>query len=265
MGRPKKDPSLKKNKNYFDEQEEHYVALYNSTTDSDEKNIIFTKYIYKPLKKMVHENCKKYNTGTDRFGLSDLESRAFSHVFDQIPKYVSGRIGKNGEPAKAYSYLNTVCKHFVRNEGKTVDKFKKAVSNIDEYRLDFEEVDKGKKDRYIVYMEEDKSFIGEPKDVDETVVSVFTENLKNFIENHEKLSKDELQVGNSLVLIMENIHSLTEDMSDVKVTPFFSKKKIISYIKNITNMKSKDITTNMSIFMPIYKKSLYDFHLMKEK
>jgi hypothetical protein len=256
VGRKKKDKST--SKNYFTEVEEVAIVKYNQTESIDEKNKIFTQEIYKPLKKLVHEICKKYQTGTGKFGMLEMETMAFSHTFEQIPKFNPSKPNKLGELPKAYSYLGTVCRHYVTNFGKKSWREKLTNDNIEDYKIDYDEIDKSRKDRYILdsyEMHNETHF-----DMYETLLQRIIDEIKDFIDNKTDLTINEIKIGEAIIMIFENWKNISEENDIQKLSNFFAKKKIQQIIKDMTNLETKEIKPAFEIYMSIYKNKFLEVY-----
>lgn len=251
MGRKKKNQNGSNDKRYFTEVEEAAIVKYNQTDDHIDKNKIFTNEIYKPLKKLVHEICKKYQTGTGKFGMVDMETMAFSHTWQQIPKFNPNKPNKLGEMPKAYSYLGTVCRHFVTNFGKQSYKEKLVNDNIEDYKIDYDEIDKSRKDRYILETFEQSN--NSDIDVYESILNGIVIEIRNNIDIRTDLTINEIKVGEAIILIFENWKGIYESNDVDKLSNFFAKKKIQQLIKDITNLETKDIKPAFEVFNAIYK------------
>lgn len=251
MGRKKKAQSGTNDKRYFTEVEEAAIVKYNQTEDYIDKNIIFTNEIYKPLKKLVHEICKKYQTGTGKFGMADMETMAFSHTWQQIPKFNPNKPNKLGELPKAYSYLGTVCRHYVTNFGKQSYREKLVNDNIEDYKIDYDEIDKSRKDRYILETFEQSN--NNDIDIHESILNAIVVEIKNHIDIRTDLTINEIKVGDAIVMIFENWKNICESNDIEKLSNFFAKKKIHQLIKDITNLETKEIKPAFEMYSQIYK------------
>jgi hypothetical protein len=100
MGRPRK------NGNYFTEETDKAVVAYQNTEDERERNRIFNKHLYIPLKKI----CEVYANSIDHnYVDADLEDR----INDCLAHLVTSAIFKfNPASGKAYSYFSVSAKFF---------------------------------------------------------------------------------------------------------------------------------------------------------
>lgn len=108
---------------YFGQAEEDAVKTFLTSTSEKEKNQLFTEVIQPALKQLV-KGIMRMPMFQKIIGipLDDLEERAFYHVVFQITKFHPDKIGKDGKPVKAFSYLGTCCKNFILGEKIKADK-----------------------------------------------------------------------------------------------------------------------------------------------
>jgi hypothetical protein len=99
MGRPRKN-------NYFTEETDKAVIAYQNTEDDRERNRIFNKHLYVPLKKI----CEVYANSIDHAYVDEsLEDR----INDCLAHLVTSAIYKfNPAAGKAYSYFSVSAKFF---------------------------------------------------------------------------------------------------------------------------------------------------------
>lgn len=96
-------------RNYFTQETEKYIVMYNNCTDQDEKNKIFTEHIYYPFYKLAENiihTFKFYHTDVDR--IEDLK-------LDIVSMLLQEKIGlfDPSRGAKAFSYFGTIVKRWL--------------------------------------------------------------------------------------------------------------------------------------------------------
>ncbi len=249
--------SRKKNPNqYFGPVEEKAIVDYQKATSHEEKNKIYTKYLYEPISKLVSSVVKKYHGYIGSCGMEELEARALVHVLSVIDGFNADRIGKNGQPVRAYSYLGTVCKHFCHNHSETAYKKESIIDDVTSYNTDY--IDEQLKSHYLLDDEENADFM-----------SFFFNKIKNDIklelENNKKLKVNEIKVGDCIVSILENYKDIfTDDLNQdieynkngkpkkMKYTNIYAKNKILYIIKDQTGLTSKEIAPAIKVFKTFY-------------
>ena len=121
-------PRKKSSSNYFTAETEKYIVLYNTSTDQEYRNRIFTEHIYFPFYKLAENiihTFKFYYTDVDR--IEDLKHEIVSILLEEkIMKFDP----TNG--AKAYSYFGTIVKRWLINyNNKNYAKLKQVGSFTD--------------------------------------------------------------------------------------------------------------------------------------
>jgi hypothetical protein len=121
MGRPRKN-------NYFTEETEKAVVAYQNTECDRERNRIFNKHLYVPLKKI----CEVYANSIDHgYVDADLEDR----INDCLAHLVTSAIYKfNPAAGKAYSYFSVSAKFFFMQlniKGYTKAKSNRGFESLD--------------------------------------------------------------------------------------------------------------------------------------
>jgi len=251
MGR-KKNPNQ-----YFGPVEEQAIIDYQNAITMEEKNIIFTKYLYIPITKLVDAVVKKYHGYIGSCGMEELQARALIHVLSTIQGFDGTRIGKNGQPARAYSYLGTVCKHFCHNHSETAYKKESIIDDVTSYNTDY--IDEQLKTHYLIDNEE------EPIDFLEKFFKKISDDIKLELEHNKKLKVNEIKVGDCIVSILENYKDIfPEDVAQdfeytkkgklkkLKYTNIYAKNKILYIIKDQTGLSSKEIAPAMKVFKSFY-------------
>ena len=114
--------------NYFTKETEEYIVKYNTSTDTEYRNSIFTEHIYFPFYKLAENiihTFKFYYTDVDK--IEDLKLEIVSMLLEEkIMKFDP----TNG--AKAYSYFGTIVKRWLINYNNKNYKNLKKVGTFDE-------------------------------------------------------------------------------------------------------------------------------------
>jgi hypothetical protein len=190
-GRKPKEGST--DKNYFGPAQEEAVKLYlRGGLTYEEKSELFRTVIDPALKQLV-KGIMRMPKFQKIIGISQerLEEDAYYHVIFQLEKFTPGRIGKNGQPVRAYSYYGTCVKNYILGIKIEND------SSIAEHggMLDIDE-------------------IGEQIPDESQNVEDFDEFKKGLVFQLEKslegkrLNKNDLIVGNTLKYMLQNWHRL---------------------------------------------------------
>jgi len=193
--------------NYFTKETEDYIVKYNTSTDQDYRNKIFTEHIYLPFYKLAENiihTFKFYYTDVDQ--IEDLKHEIVSiQLEEKIMKFDP----TNG--AKAYSYFGTIVKRWLINYNNKNYKRLKQVGSFS----DIEE-------SYEVYKDSHSNH----------AISLSTF-LDKFVEDmYDKL--DELFVKDNEKQISDAVLTIFRTRNDLDI---FKKKALYIYIREMTDSK----------------------------
>jgi hypothetical protein len=193
----------KSSSNYFTKETEEYIKKYNTSTDNDYRNKIFTEHIYYPFYKLAENiihTFKFYYTDVEK--IEDLKHEIVSVLLEEkIMKFDPD----NG--AKAYSYFGTIVKRWLINYNNKNFKKLKQIGSFDET------------DSYWTNNREPKE---ENAITDETYERL-----------DEIFSKDvEKQIADAVLTIFKTRHDLD----------IFKKKALYIYIREMTDCETPKLT-----------------------
>lgn len=247
-GRKAKPGSVKE---YFTDETERAIIKYNSLDCSlDEKNDIYEKSIHKALKKLAYFTAKSYFLYfSKRYTIEDMENDLLIFAFNNLHMFNPEKINKNGVKSKAFSYFSTICKNEAKhisernfNQDKCSDD---VVDNLDLFERDLslsyninENLDEDTDNNFIKIV-----FLG------------MCNEIKNKIETDKTLKEIDVNVGYSLISIIENFKYINEP-TESKMSLFFINNRVIDMICEITDNKYKkqDIKKSLKSFKCVYLK-----------
>jgi hypothetical protein len=246
VGRKKKEVTALVNNMYFGEKEEKAVFDYNVSDSFDEKNKIYNEILRTPFKKMIESIIRRYPIHLGCYDITDVENNALSHLIEHMIKFDPNRIGKKGNKTKAYSYCQTIVRNYFKDHSKKTYLDKKINLFFDDYIDDVEA-----KDDYLV--EIDNSENNEM----ECFLQGLIDKIQDTIETNKLLKQSEIIVGEAVINILNNWHILFLEETPIgkynkKVTNKFAKNKIILYLKELTNLSTKDIRQSLKPFKDLY-------------
>ena len=213
-------------KNYFTQETEDAIVRYNNSSDSKERDRIFTSEIYYPFYKLVENiihTFKFYYTDVD--DLEDLKLEIVSllveekiHLFDPT------------KGAKAYSYFGTIVKRHLINYNNKNYKRLKSLGTVDEidnsYDLDVTEIRP-----YAISLGE--------------VMDIFVE------RTYAKL--DKLFPKDSDKKIADAVLTIFQRRQDLDI---FKKKALYIYIREITGTETPYLTRVINVL----KEEFYEIY-----
>lgn len=181
-------------KSYFLEEQENAIKLYKSNISTYDKNRIFKSIIDPALKKLIKGVMGRpeyQKLGATGVNVSQLQEDTYFHVLFQFEKFDPNRLGKSGDPVKAYSYFSTIAKNYILQFKKNHDRFiANHGTRVDETTLGDVLVSSSNK-------------IGAFEDLKSSISQIVDYSLTN-----TKLSKQDKLVGESLKYMLENWHKI---------------------------------------------------------
>jgi len=220
-----------KSKNYFTQETEDYIVIYNLSTDFEYRSKIYGEYIhyafFKLTQNIIH-TFKFYHTEVEN--LEHLQHEIITFLLSKIHMFDVSR------GSKAYSYFGTIVKRWLilyntKNYTKKINKVDLTVlTNEDSNYI------------YNIGDEEAKSDLDKYMDLYVTHVE---ENLFKFFPK-----KNDAQVADAIL-------ELFRRREEIKI---FNKKALYIYIREIIDVKTPKITKISNQLHTIFK-SQYAFYL----
>jgi len=220
-------------KGYFYEKEEEAVVSYINAESAEEKNLIFETSLRPALEKMIEIIIRRY-----KLYQKDEE---FEETFDDALAFIITKIDRyKQENGRAYSYIQTVCKHHLI--GKINESKKLMIRNISYDELS-DEINESERFSYTILDDDSEA---------STLIAETIKEINEIISNEDtKLTKNEIMVGKALAEILQNWDELFTDLGSNK----FNKSSILLYIKEVTNLPTKDVRNSMKKFKTLYFKT----------
>ncbi len=216
--------SESKHKNYFTHETEESIVKFQDSGDIEERKKIFVSEIKPAFDKLVENIINVYRFHS--IGNIDvLKSDCVSMLFENLSKFNATK------GHKAFSYFNVIAKNWFIQRGKVFKKKTKSDVYFDKDLITFLEKNT---DKIIVRPHE------------ETMLShEFFELLKDDIQSWDRrfCKPQELCVLEAVIHLLENPDSPS----------IYNKKGIYLYIREMTNLNTKQIVTNLSKFRKRYK------------
>ena len=224
--------------NYFTTETEQYIVKYNTSTDSEYRNKIFTEHIYLPFYKLAENiihTFKFYYTDVEK--IEDLKHEIVSVLLEEkIMKFDP----TNG--AKAYSYFSRIVKRWLINYNNKNYKKLKQIGSWDDVA---------------------DGYVPEQKDLNTVGIT-----LAQFIDRWVEACYDELEElfkKEHERRIADAVLTLFKTRNDLEI---FKKKALYIYIREMTDCDTPNLTrviTKLKLnFKDKYQK-LYDEGLISNK
>jgi len=218
---------------YFNSGTQEAIVSFQSETDKRKRDEIYVYHIMPAFEKLVESliNIHKFTSIHDSH--DDLKNDCINFLFETIHKF-DHRRGTN-----AFSYFNVVAKNWliIKTKQKS-QKLKKSVSLDDPAGLTMYET---------LLVEEHNTIPAQDVMLDDNRSSQLT--LDMLYEIRTKVKKEnELICINSIITIFENINDLD----------LLNKGAILLYMRELSGLTPKQLTTTMQTIKKHYKKTKSD-------
>ena len=221
----------KKKKGYFLEREEQAVVDYVSTKSMDEKNRIYTTILYPALCQMVEAIIKRYRM--------HIPGEEYEETFIETLSYVTSKIDKfdASKGYKAYSYIGTVCRNYLRQ--KFSQYMKKQSNNVS-----YDDMSDSLNDDIRI-----STYKSSNNEVADDLIEMSAEEIEKMIAAPKlnQLNENEVKVGRALVDLLKNWEEIFHEGSNK-----FQKSEVLYYLRESTMMDTKTIRSNMRKYKAVY-------------
>jgi hypothetical protein len=227
---PKKRGRKRTNNLYFGPEQEQAVVKFLTSDSESERNKIYNESLKDPINKMVESIIRRYKLYRKDYEYEDVHGDTLSFLITKMHNF------KPEKNKKAYSYFGTICKHYLL--GQLIKDDKKLRTDVS-YEDVYHRVEK--MDKYSYSIDNDKMLLS-------NFILEISASIKAEIE-HSKLSETELKVGDALTKILDNWESIFEQIESGNK---YNKNLILSYVREITDLTTKDIRVGMRRFKKMY-------------
>ena len=222
---------------YWKSEQEEAIVQYINETDSDKRNEIFSKNIYKSLKKLVENIIFTYKLFRNDSRINEVQSDCVSFLITKIDGF------NPSTGAKAFAYLGTIARHYLMGLKKTKHKLERNSVDID---VNIDEV--SEKPENIYYINSTKEL--KEGDKTERIFNKIIIEIEKEIQR-EDMSDNDKKVGESITWFFRN-HEIMQ---------IYNKNLIFHLIKERTGLNNtKDISDSLKKFRAFYKLFKYDFN-----
>ena len=211
----------KKKKNYFTKVHENAILDFVATTDQDDRNHIYRDIIQPAFTEMINKIVFTYKF-TNLPNVESLKSECEVHLITILSNFDPSK------GSKAFSYFSVITKNwFIAKVKKTSSRLKRE-ANYDEIskRVELEHLT-----IYNEYVEKREK----------------EEFMKHLWGEIERWDKQNLKENEKKVL--EAIKILFNEVDSIEI---FNKKAIYLYLREITNLNTKQVLNNLNKFRAEY-------------
>lgn len=235
-GRPPK-PVGQRTGPYFYTDEEDAVVKYIKSDSAFEKNMLFEKYLKTAFTRLIESIIRRYFK--DSIMPNEFQiyfNDTMYHVLENMVYFDQGR------NKKAYSYIGAIAKNFILTE--LINKRKILLRDVCYDDMSDELTNNENLSYNIVNQHRD--------DISEVINETITK-IKYMLspEYPKKMTKTEIMVGNAIINLMNNWDDMFIELGSNK----YNKSVILLYLKDVTNLSTKDLRAAMRKFKNTYFKT----------
>lgn len=217
---------------YFGPDQENAVIIFLSSDDVDDRNQIYNAFLRKPINKMVESIIRRYKLYRKDICYEDVHTDTLSFLITKASKF------KPEKGKKAYSYFGTICKNYLMGQLiKDDKKTKLKVSYEDAFST----------------IEAMPEMMYEIDDTEKIPLDMFFNDIIRSIRldmTSPKITENETKVGDALITILDRWEDVFESIQGGNK---YNKNLILSYIREITSLSTKDIRICMKRFKKVYR------------
>jgi hypothetical protein len=234
------------NTQYFAEREELAVVNYINSNSFEEKNKIYNEILLEPFRKMIQSILRRYPIHIGNYDMEEVESNALTHLIEHMVKFNPNKITKSGNKTKAFSYCQTIIRNYYKDHSKKSYTEKKINLSFDDY---VDEINDSSEYRYELEIDTNYQL--------EKLINAVIKSIEDTINNDASMKKNEIIVGDAIVNVLKNWHILFMEDSpdgkyDKKISNKFAKNKILLFLKEQTELSTKEIRVAIKPFKEIY-------------
>ena len=220
----KKIVKKKKRKVYFGQEVQDAVVEYNSSSDDNERNIIYGTRIHAAFDKLAENIINTFKFTYFDYGFEDIKHEVVAFMVVNMHKY------DHTKGSKAFSYFSVVAKNYLILHNNNNYKKLKSHDNMD--ALDRQSKSTGfKESDYTTLTEE--------------IVEYFDNNMNTIFKKDR-----DLRIGYAIIDLMKQ----REDIEN------FNKKAIYILIREMTDVETTHITSVVNTLKKHYKKLLDKYY-----
>lgn len=232
-------------KPYFGKREEEAFLKYIFNSNVEERHKIYNEILKKPFQKMVESILRKYPIHIGNYDIREVEVNGLSHLIEHMIKFNPDKIIKNGQKAKAFSYCQTIVRNYFKDHNRKSYNEKLTNLSWEDYSNEIMS-----KKEYLYELHDDSNDL-------EQLINTVTQRMRERIDSDKSLKKNEIIVGEAIINILKYWHVLfledtPEGKYDKKITNNFQKNKILLFLKEQTNLNTKEIRMSMKPFKEMY-------------
>lgn len=244
MGKRKK---AEPKKPYFGAREEEALIEYIRTDSVPLRHKLYNDVLHAPFKTMIESILRRYPIHIGNYDITEVEHNAWSHLIEKMVGFKENSYNKAGIKNRAFSYCQTIIRNFYKDWSKKT--FNERITNLP-FEDFHEEVENNSEYTYEMDTSDDQ-------DLKERLINKIIEKIRSRIDTDKALKKNEIIVGEAIINVLANWHQLFLEETEVgiynkKVSNNFAKNKILLFLKEQTNLSTKEIRSSMRQYKDLY-------------
>ena len=216
-------PRKKKSKVYFGMEVQDAIIEYNGSKNHSIRNKIYQEKIHKAFDKLAENIINTFKFTYFDYGFEDIKCEVVAFLVMNMHKY------DHTKGSKAFSYFSVVAKNYLILHNN--NNYKKYKSH---FELDVLDKERSSEENNTTFL----------KEITNDVIKYFEQNMSLIFNN-----KKDVQIGYALVEIFKN----REDIEN------YNKKFIYLLVREMTDVKTAQITKVVKIFKQHYLKILNNY------
>lgn len=239
---------------YFGTKEEQALIDYIKTDSVTLRHKLYNDVLHAPFRTMIESILRRYPIHIGNYDITEVEHNAWSHLIEKMIGFKENSYNKAGIKNKAFSYCQTIIRNFYKDWSKKT--FNERITN-----LPFEDFHDEVENNSDYTYEMDTS---DDQELKERLIVMIIEKIRVKIDTDKALKKNEIVVGEAIIKVLANWHSLFMEETEIgvynkKISNNFAKNKILFYLKEQTNLSTKEIRSSMRQYKELYFLQKNDF------
>jgi hypothetical protein len=232
---------------YFGNREEQALIDYIKTDSTELRHRLYNEILSNPFKIMTESILRRYPINIGNYDMLEVELNALSHLIEKMIGFKENTLNKAGMKVKAFSYCQTIVRNFYKDWSKKSSHEKITNLTFEDYH---EEVERNSEYSYEIDNADDQ-------DLKEKLINKIIENIRVRINTDKTLKKNEIIVGEAIINVLANWHKLFLEETEIgiynkKISNNFAKNKILLFLKEQTNLSTKEIRSSMKQYKELY-------------
>lgn len=229
---------------YIGKREDEALHEFSKPETIDRRKLVlYESIIYPAFKKLVDNLLYKYNQKAEDIN-NDLRSDCISHLVSKIEKYDFNR-------GNSFSFFNVIAKHFIL---QNIGRKKKLSPLVTVFRKDVNDMTNGTdennllKDALIADQFIDTTYLTAGEGVEDTFMHFLQLEVTKLMAKAKTTQESDFY--GAIITIIEQHEKIN----------ISNKKLLYSMIREITNMKSRDITKHINVLKGEYGSFLKKYY-----